>query len=647
MTVARPDPSLTECRRAAGRLRETPEGRRARDSIRPRGVAGLFRDRAPLTLLLYLAALERRLVWQDVTGFALLEPPLARPEIWRRTRVDRLGVLRWLDRHWGNVMFAAPVPPVFALSVGLVLIFPGLYLLAVAMVMLVLVYVVVVLMAMLAWQVVAGRRETPQTRALSSVTADVWTMPLFHQENERRIDELLDRVRHRLSVLVEDEVQQAARDRGGEVADVRLSTELVSVGAGVTTEVAAERVAARFPVEYAEASIQRFDRRPGDPARRPFRPVPFFWFYVGGVVLVLVVIVRFVTGYERDACAADSCAAAPTTYGRALAWAAYRLLGVNAPGVVPVSGYTLTLGWLITVIGATTLVVGYVAARAQFRATEQEKKIIVTRLATRGRTRVLLMTVADEECDAVLDTIEQHTGRRVAPRFDGLVPVFEMGEINDTELFVVQATQGVTAAGGAIVQTVEAVRQIDPHYALIVGMCYGLKPDRQHLGDVLVSGKIRDLDPGKLVDAPDGGGLPVEIGRGDYVNPSPMLVTAIRVARREWSRTRPEVPVEVGPMLSWGKLVNHEPTVRRLRDEHPDAIGAEMEGAGFYAAARAGRVESVLIKAICDWGYDREPTTLEAAKRVASRNSAEFVLHLVLAGVFARSPARRLGTDQK
>jgi nucleoside phosphorylase len=98
---------------------------------------------------------------------------------------------------------------------------------------------------------------------------------------------------------------------------------------------------------------------------------------------------------------------------------------------------------------------------------------------------------------------------------------------------------------------------------------------------------------------------------------------------------------------SAGKLVNHESTVQRLRAEHPDAIGAEMEGAGFYAAARAGRVESVLIKAICDWGHDRDPATLEEAKRTASRNSAEFVLHLVLAGVFARSPARRLGSDRR
>jgi nucleoside phosphorylase len=190
-----------------------------------------------------------------------------------------------------------------------------------------------------------------------------------------------------------------------------------------------------------------------------------------------------------------------------------------------------------------------------------------------------------------------------------------------------------------------SVRQIDPHYALIVGMCYGLKPDRQHLGDVLVSEKITDLDLGKLVDPPSGDGPAVEVPRGESVNPSPMLVTAIRAARREWSRTRPDVPVEVGLMLSWGKLVNHEPTVQRLRVEHPDAIGAEMEGAGFYAATRAGRVEGVLIKAICDWGHHRDPETLEVAKRSAARNSAEFVMHLVLVGIFARSPAQRLGNN--
>jgi nucleoside phosphorylase len=603
-------------------------------------VAGVFRDRMPLPWLLYLAGLEGRLVWQDSSGFAVLEPPLARPEIWRRPRSDRVGVLRWADRHWGNLMFATTGLVLLLVTLGLAL--AGQRLAALGALLLTLLYVSVVLTAMLVWQFVTNRRDTAQRRAVSSIVADQWTMPLFHQEREQRIDELLERVRSRLLALVKDEVQRTACNSGAEIGPVRPSMELAYPHTGVTTAAAAERVAAWFPVVFPEVSMRGFDRRPDDPARGPFRPVPFVRLYFTGVAVAVVVVASLVTGFEAAECGTpDRCAAALTSYGQALPWALYRLIGQNPPRVVPVSGYTLVLGWLLTLLAITAIGVVIVAVSVQLRATREEKAQIVTQLSRRGRTRVLLVTVADEERDAVLDTIEHYTGRGEQPRFDGPVPVFEVGTIGDTEIFVVQVAQGVSSAGGAIVITGDAIVQLDPHYALIVGMCYGLRPDRQRLGDILVSEKIRDLDHGKLVDPP--AGPPVEVLRGESVNPSPLLVTRIRAACRGWSRTRPERPVQVGLMLAWSKLVNSESAVRQLRDQHPDAIGADMEGAGFYAATRAKRVESVLIKGVCDWGHGREADSdaLEVAKRAAARNASEFVLHLVLAGVFAQSAAGR------
>lgn len=634
-------PGLRDCREAVRRIRATPGGRRALGSLRPRGVSGVYRDRLPTALLLYLGAREHRLVWQDAGGLALLEPPLARPEIWRQHRLGLVGVLRFVDAWWSVLTFVVPLAALLALSVllGLVLGQPGP---AIVVALLVLVCVALAMTIQVVWGFVTLRRETPQKNALGAVTADRWTMSLFHQENGNRIDELLDRVRGRVDHLVRVEAEQAARDRGLEIGSTRLSAEVVHPHAGVTTDIARSRVAERYPIVHEGVSLARSDRRPDDPERRPYRPIRFVGLFLATVVGLVAGLAGLVMDSERDGCATDGCATAPTTYVDALLWCLYRLVGVNAPGIVPATPTALVLGWLITILGVTTALVILTGISTHLRRS-RELKVTMEGPLLGGATRLLLVTVADEELDAVLDAFEQHTGRPAEQRFDRAVSVHEMGQINDTEVVVVQTAQGVTNAGGAIITTAAAVQQIDPHYALIVGMCWGLRPGEQEIGDILVSEKIEDLDHGKIIDDSDGN--PVEILRGERARPSDLVVGAVRAAQRSWGRKGSGAPVRIGPMLAWSKLVDSESAVQRLQSEHRDAIGADMEGAGFYAAARAGRVESVLIKAICDWGHGRDsnPAVLREGKRTACRNSADFVLHLVLSGVFVSTPAERVG----
>jgi hypothetical protein len=64
---------LHACREAARSVRASPYWREARDVVRPRGT-GIHRSRLPLTLLLYTAARDGRLVWRTADEFALLSP---------------------------------------------------------------------------------------------------------------------------------------------------------------------------------------------------------------------------------------------------------------------------------------------------------------------------------------------------------------------------------------------------------------------------------------------------------------------------------------------------------------------------------------------------------------------------------------------
>lgn len=88
-------PSLVECWAGARAVRRAPLGKETLDMVRPRGVSGLFRSGAPLTVQLRLAAHQGRLLWWSPQTFALLEPP------GNSSAQGGSRLLRWMDRWWG------------------------------------------------------------------------------------------------------------------------------------------------------------------------------------------------------------------------------------------------------------------------------------------------------------------------------------------------------------------------------------------------------------------------------------------------------------------------------------------------------------------------------------------------------------------
>src|SRR4051812_15203979 len=67
--------TLAECRVGARSIRASEFGREAVDLVRPRGPLGVIRGRGPLSLLLYVAAREGRLVWRNPDSLARLRRP--------------------------------------------------------------------------------------------------------------------------------------------------------------------------------------------------------------------------------------------------------------------------------------------------------------------------------------------------------------------------------------------------------------------------------------------------------------------------------------------------------------------------------------------------------------------------------------------
>ena len=141
---------------------------------------------------------------------------------------------------------------------------------------------------------------------------------------------------------------------------------------------------------------------------------------------------------------------------------------------------------------------------------------------------------------------------------------------------MVQSEMGVATPGGTLVTVSDAIRNLRPKAVVSCGIAFGLRPDKQKLGDILVSRQLEYYEPQKL-DLKHG-----QIQRGDRATASEFLLRQFRSGDNDWKGAQ----AHFGLVLSGEKLVNSPDFRDGLLKNEPEAIGGEMEGAGLYAAAR-------------------------------------------------------------
>jgi nucleoside phosphorylase len=342
------------------------------------------------------------------------------------------------------------------------------------------------------------------------------------------------------------------------------------------------------------------------------------------------VLAVFVASIERRACA-GSCDGRPATYLAALQWLAWRLLWQNAPGITPGTGPALTFGWLLSLVGLMTVPVTWLSVRL---AVDRHRGVLDDFEGWKsGLTdaRVLLLTVTPAERDAVLRAVRQITGQEPQRPFTGQVVVYDLGAVGRTTLGLAQcARPGSGGPGGAQATATEAIRQWRPDLIIMVGICYGLRDDwtpPQRLADVIVATAIHDLD--RRIEYDDRTEL-----LGDRVSTRSAIVSRLQAASVDW----PAAPVSFGLLLSAQALLDSPRRRDELKAQHSRALGGEMEAQGLYAAAADAGVPWIVVKAISDWGVDREE---HYRADEAAANAAGFVAHAVAVGAFDDLPHRR------
>ncbi|MEU4625874.1 hypothetical protein AB0G04_38610 [Actinoplanes sp. NPDC023801] len=611
-------------RAAARAVRGAEFGREAIDVARPRSVLGLVRDRGPLPIMLRVADAEGRLVWRGPDSFVLLERPLAlRPPDIARGGAG-LRVLRVIDRHWAPLVWGTPPALLLLISAIVALAVPrppiGSVLLPLTAMIWVAIFLIGQFVQSSQWmRRTFGRRPAgPDELAAESYPGWNWSIRLCHHTAPAPGEELLRAATERLGELVRRDAARVLEDSGAEADRLRVREVLVVLLNGVTTEpmraVARERLDMPFGPESRVAL-----KRPSDVVRGVRQPVQegggFLFVWAGGVTALLAVLAYFVTVWERDG-------GRSIAYLDALAWLAWRLWLQDGTGPAPAGWQAAVIGWLVSVLGITTVGVVITAMRLAVR----RGRTVVTAFEEWSRppmgSRLLLITVTDAERRAVFEALDRTPERSYLEK----LVVFDFGLFGGTRVGLVQSARpGAGAPGGAQSTTADAVRLWRPDMVVMAGICCGLRDDwtpPHRLAEVVVATSVHDLDHRLRSDDRTE-------NLGDRASTSTLLINRLRAASVDFEATQ----VHFGPVLSSHALLDSRSHRDELKREHSRALAYEMEAHGLYAACADAGVPWIMVKAISDWGVDRK---LHYEPAAAARNAATFVRHSLDNGAFRK-----------
>lgn len=232
---------------------------------------------------------------------------------------------------------------------------------------------------------------------------------------------------------------------------------------------------------------------------------------------------------------------------------------------------------------------------------------------------IVLITVNDHETDALLDAF---LGPRQAPvsTSRGGVTYHELGLHGGLRVIHSLCEMGAGGIGAAQQRAQDAISHWQPRAVIAVGIAFGIDEAKQQIGDVLVSVQLQDYELAR-VNA-DGTLTP----RGDKSHAADTLINRFRQTDASGRRSASDWPkVRFGLVLSGQKLIDSLDYRENLKHQWTEAIGGEMEGTGLYTSAQRAGVDWLVVKAICDWGHQKNQADKDAWQKTAASNAVRVV----------------------
>lgn len=232
---------------------------------------------------------------------------------------------------------------------------------------------------------------------------------------------------------------------------------------------------------------------------------------------------------------------------------------------------------------------------------------------------VLIVTVTKVESQAVLRAFQGGTQQKGQPISIGERVYHDLGVVNGARVVMAISEMGAGGLGASQQAVQKGISALRPSAVLLLGTSFGINPQEQAIGDVLVSRQLALYDLQRV-------GTNTIIPRGDRPHASPRLINYLQSAELGWETAK----VHFGLVLSGAKLVDSIDYRSQLQEIEPEALGGEMEGGGLYVACQDAKIDWILVKGICNWADGSKTQDQDARHQKAADNAAAFVLHALL-----------------
>ncbi len=185
------------------------------------------------------------------------------------------------------------------------------------------------------------------------------------------------------------------------------------------------------------------------------------------------------------------------------------------------------------------------------------------------------------------------------------------------------------------------IQGLRPRAVIGVGIAFGVNPDKQNIGDVLLPEAVLGYDLARISPAsidPRGPRPPVSDYLFRVFKHTDQTCKAAPDSCLRWPT------IHIGTVLSGNKLVDNLDFRKSLENLAPEIIGGEMEAIGIQTAADSYKVDWIIIKAICDWADGNKNTSgKEQDQRQAAQNAALVVHHALKMGNLYPDSGRAMG----
>lgn len=243
---------------------------------------------------------------------------------------------------------------------------------------------------------------------------------------------------------------------------------------------------------------------------------------------------------------------------------------------------------------------------------------------TLKQTSILIVTVNVKERESLLKYLlpVPERGTILSTVHDG--STYRIGRLGNHLVAHVQSGMGSVSQGASTLTVFKALGHIEPKLVIMVGVAFGMKQDKQSLGDILVSKRIINYEIARL-NSSDFDITP----RGASPDSGPLLFNILtnvidwnhHVTRKRKARILP------GELLSGEKLVDNKPFREKLEKLFPNAIGGEMEASGLSSAcAEKNFTQWIIVKGICDWADGKKNSAFQPKAALASMSLVFHVL---------------------